>query len=116
MSRSTSKLKAVPLRNNHRRKDNSAESILKLRRLIVDLINEVESLDHSYLPITEAFSSEACESIRFYEEVKRFEIALIKAALQRSNGHQLRAARLLNLNPSTLNSKIKQYNLRHLVV
>ena len=94
-------------------KANSLESILNLRRLLSDLIDEVDSLDHSFLPITEAFSSDDCDSIRFYEEVKRFEIALIKAALRKSHGHQLRAARLLNLNPSTLNAKIRQYQLRH---
>jgi transcriptional regulator with GAF, ATPase, and Fis domain len=97
-------------------KGTSAPSILKLRHLISSLINEVDTLDRSFVPITEAFFTAECDGICFYEEVERFEIALIKAALQRTNGHQVRAARLLNLNPTTLNAKIRQYELKHLVV
>lgn len=96
-------------------KGNSADSILKLRQLISSLINEVDSLDRCFVPITEAFFTEECGDISFYEEVQRFEIALIKTALRRTNGHQIRAARLLNLNSSTLNAKIRQYQLKHLV-
>src|SRR6476620_2107907 len=113
---SAQSLRATVANNNHRGKDNSAKSILKLRRLILDLINEVESLDNRSLPISDALFSDDCKSICFYDEVERFEIALIKAALKKSNGHQVNAARLLNLNPSTLNAKIKQYNLKHLVM
>jgi DNA-binding NtrC family response regulator len=49
--------------------------------------------------------------VNFYEEVKRFEIDLILRALEQTGGHQSRAARLLGLNATTLNSKIKSYNL-----
>jgi DNA-binding NtrC family response regulator len=45
--------------------------------------------------------------VNFYEEVKRFEIDLIRRALEQTGGHQSRAARLLGLNATTLNSKIK---------
>jgi DNA-binding NtrC family response regulator len=95
---------------------NSAPSTLKLRHLISSLINEVDSLDRSFVPIAEAFFTAECDDICFYEEVKRFEIVLIKAALQRTNGHQVRAARMLNLKPSTLNGKIMQYGLKHLAI
>ena len=95
---------------------NSAHSILKLRQLISSLIDEVDSLDRSFVPISEPFLTAESGGICFYEEVTRFEIALIKAALKRTNGHQVRAARLLNLNPSTLNAKIRQYELKHLVI
>ncbi|HZS44532.1 MAG TPA: sigma-54 dependent transcriptional regulator [Blastocatellia bacterium] len=50
--------------------------------------------------------------IQFYEEVQRFEIELIKQALEQTGGHQSRAAKLLGLNTTTLNSKIKSYNIR----
>lgn len=50
--------------------------------------------------------------ISFYDEVARFEVALIKQALDLTNGHQSRAAKLLGLNATTLNSKIKAYNIR----
>lgn len=48
----------------------------------------------------------------FYDEVKKFEIDLIRRALDQTGGHQSRAARLLGLNATTLNSKIKSYNIR----
>ena len=51
--------------------------------------------------------------VNFYEEVRRFEIDLIRRALDQTGGHQSRAARLLGLNATTLNSKIKAYNLQY---
>jgi DNA-binding NtrC family response regulator len=47
----------------------------------------------------------------FYDEVRRFETDLIRRALDQTGGHQSRAARLLGLNSTTLNSKIKTYNI-----
>jgi DNA-binding NtrC family response regulator len=49
--------------------------------------------------------------VNFYDEVKKFEIDLIRRALEQTGGHQSRAARLLGLNATTLNSKIKSYNI-----
>jgi transcriptional regulator with GAF, ATPase, and Fis domain len=49
--------------------------------------------------------------VNFYDEVRRFEIDLIRRALERTGGHQSRAARLLGMNATTLNSKIKTYNI-----
>ena len=49
--------------------------------------------------------------VNFYDEVRRFEIDLIRRALDQTGGHQSRAARLLGLNATTLNSKIKTYNI-----
>jgi DNA-binding NtrC family response regulator len=49
--------------------------------------------------------------VNFYDEVKKFEIDLIRRALSQTGGHQSRAARLLGLNATTLNSKIKSYNI-----
>jgi DNA-binding NtrC family response regulator len=49
--------------------------------------------------------------VNFYDEVKKFEIDLIHRALEQTGGHQSRAARLLGLNATTLNSKIKNYNI-----
>src|SRR5437870_63128 len=49
--------------------------------------------------------------IDFYSEVQRFETALIKLALERAAGNQAQAARLLGLRATTLNSKIKIYNI-----
>ncbi len=47
----------------------------------------------------------------FYREVSRFEIDLIKRALLKTGGNQVRAAKLLKLNVTTLNSKIKRHNI-----
>jgi len=49
--------------------------------------------------------------VNFYDEVRRFEIDLIRRALEQTSGHQSRAARLLGMNATTLNSKIKTYNI-----
>jgi transcriptional regulator with GAF, ATPase, and Fis domain len=49
--------------------------------------------------------------VDFYDEVRRFEIDLIKRALLQTGGHQGRAAKLLHLKVTTLNSKIKHYNI-----
>ncbi|HVG35747.1 MAG TPA: helix-turn-helix domain-containing protein [Pyrinomonadaceae bacterium] len=49
--------------------------------------------------------------IDFYDEVSRVEIFLIQRALKHTGGCQRRAAMLLGLKPTTLNSKIKTYNI-----
>jgi len=49
--------------------------------------------------------------IDFYDEVRRFEIALIVQALRHTHGHQKRAALLLGLRPTTLHEKIKGYHI-----
>ena len=50
--------------------------------------------------------------ISFYDEVNRFQIELIKRALEITGGPQSRAAKLLGMNTTTLNSKIRYYNIR----
>ena len=47
----------------------------------------------------------------FFEEVRRFEIRLISRALEVAGGNQARAAQLLGLNPTTLNYKVKTYQM-----
>jgi transcriptional regulator with GAF, ATPase, and Fis domain len=49
--------------------------------------------------------------INFYEEVRRFESALIFEALRLSHGKQTRASSLLGLNPTTLNCMIKRLGI-----
>jgi len=62
---------------------------------------------------TEGFSADIdiSRGVNFYEEVRRFEVDLIRRALDQTGGHQSRAARLLGLNATTLNSKIKTHNI-----
>ena len=49
--------------------------------------------------------------VNFYDEVKKFEIDLIRRALEQTGGHQSRAARLLGIKATNLKSKIKTYNI-----
>jgi transcriptional regulator with GAF, ATPase, and Fis domain len=53
------------------------------------------------------------EGIDFYDEVTRFEITLIRLALERSGRNQAAAARLLRIKPTTLNFKIKLYGIEY---
>jgi DNA-binding NtrC family response regulator len=59
-----------------------------------------------------ADSLDISKGISFYDEVSRFEIELIRRALEITGGHQSRAAKLLGMNNTTLNSKIKVYNIK----
>ena len=79
-------------------------NISSLRELTFKLLHKVQSIGEVHAPNIES-------GIDFYDEVTRFEIDLIKRALLRTGGHQRRAARLLNLKVTTLNSKIKQYRI-----
>jgi transcriptional regulator with GAF, ATPase, and Fis domain len=45
------------------------------------------------------------------DELKRYEIGLIRAALDKADGSQTRAARMLGLKVTTLNTKIKRYQI-----
>ena len=45
------------------------------------------------------------------DEVREFEIDLINTALAKTHGHQRKAARLLGLKVTTLNAKMKRYNI-----
>jgi len=51
------------------------------------------------------------EQFDFYTEVERFEINLIKSALRITGGSQVKAARLLKLNATTLNAKLKLFKI-----
>src|SRR5882724_7109784 len=58
-------------------------------------------------------SIDVSKGIDFYGEVERFETALIKLALDQTSGNQARAAELLGLRATTLNSKIKVYGIEY---
>ena len=63
-------------------------------------------------PASGAEPPDAPAEMSFYEEVRRFEIGLITRALRRAHGRQNVAARLLGLKATTLNAKMKQYQMR----
>jgi transcriptional regulator with GAF, ATPase, and Fis domain len=56
-------------------------------------------------------AADIVRGIKFYDEVERFERELIMRALELTGGHQVRAARLLGLKVTTLNSKVKRYRI-----
>ena len=76
-----------------------------LRDVALSLWKEVQSLGSS----VNVTSIE--RGIKLYDEVRRFEVDLIERALEQTGGNQTRAARLLGINLTTLNSKIKRYNI-----
>ena len=52
------------------------------------------------------------QPISLRAEVRRFEENLIRSALKQTGGRQRRAARLLSMNVSSLNSRIKRYAIK----
>ena len=60
---------------------------------------------------TAIFDFDHGNGVDFYQEVTEFEIELIRQALVCTKGNQRAAARLLGLKTTTLNSKVKTYNL-----
>lgn len=68
------------------------------------LLNEIKSISFSnQIKIDSNFD--------FEEEVKNFEVKLIKQALKQSKGNQKIAAQVLNVKYTTLNAKIKRYSI-----
>ncbi len=89
---------------DHAPEPTAPSKIKALKQLTIRLLREVQSL-------TEVHTVSIDEGLDFYDEVSRFEIELIQRALLHTAGHQGRAARLLNLKVTTLNSKIKHYKI-----
>jgi DNA-binding NtrC family response regulator len=80
------------------------DRISTLRQTVLQLLQEVESL-------TVAAPVGLKAGARLDEEVKQFEMNLIRTALGRTAGSQTRAAKLLGLKLTTLNAKIKRYHI-----
>ncbi len=79
-------------------------NLTTLKELVLRLLTEVQCID-----AVNALTLDG--GVDFYGEVSRFEIDLIRRALLQTGGHQVHAAKLLNLKVTTLNSKIKHYNI-----
>ena len=75
-----------------------------VREAALTLLREVESLRKVHQP-------QLGSGLGLHEEVQRYEIELIKQALHRTRGNQRRAARLLGVKVTTLNCKIKRFNI-----
>ena len=96
---------ATEKRNRAQEPEAPRNSVMSLKALASKLMREVECLN-------EVRTVDINDGIDFYSEVTEFEIGLIRRALLYTHGHQGRAARLLNLKVTTLNSKIKQYKIQ----
>jgi transcriptional regulator with PAS, ATPase and Fis domain len=75
-----------------------------LREIALNLLHEVESLQRAQPPHPD-------RKLRLQDEVQQFEVDLIRTTLDRTNGNQTRAARLLGVKLTTLNTKIKRYRI-----
>ena len=75
-----------------------------LREIAVTLLGEVDLLRG-------AAPTRSDSELSLHDEVQRFERELIQSALARTNGSQVRAARLLGVKHTTLNAKIKRYKI-----
>ena len=75
-----------------------------LREVALTLLREVESLRVSQ-------SDNGKRRVKLHDEVRRFEVDLIRSALGRTGGNQTRAAQLLGVKITTLNTKIKRYKI-----
>ncbi|MDQ6652364.1 MAG: hypothetical protein M3Y84_06435 [Acidobacteriota bacterium] len=84
--------------------EQTGSNITTLKELTFRLLRELQS-------IGEVDSLSLENGLDFYDEVRRFEVDLITRALLQTGGHQGRAAGLLHLKITTLNSKIKHYKI-----
>ena len=108
---SKTRLRALPSRP---RKAATTERLERIKEMASALLDEAESLDHENgLAETSAAISSLNQksAVDFFEEVRRFEMRLISRALELTGGNQARAARMLGLGTTTLNYKIKAYEL-----
>lgn len=90
------------------------DRVQRLVDLAMSLLREAETLARDKY-FTEQSSKlqtlDLAEGVDFYAEVERFETGLIRLALDQTHGNQARAAKLLHIKPTTLNTKIKLYGI-----
>ncbi|HUQ32544.1 MAG TPA: helix-turn-helix domain-containing protein [Pyrinomonadaceae bacterium] len=112
-------LRSVPPTRQAPNKQEAAQvsdRVQGLKDLALTLLMEVQALEHDEAlaeraTLQEEQNLEIKEGIVFHEMVARFETNIIIRALELTGGNQARAARLLGMKPSTLNYKIKLYNI-----
>jgi DNA-binding NtrC family response regulator len=76
-------------------------------------INLLENLIQTFLAEAKVLRDERSKvrRIKLRDEVRRFEINLIRSALDQTHGNQTAAAALLGTNVTTLNTKIRNYGI-----
>jgi DNA-binding NtrC family response regulator len=78
---------------------------------ITELKNNAYMLLQEIRELSKLEFTDIQRGIDLYEEVRGFEMKLIRLALQETDGHQVRAADLLGIKMTTLNEKIKRYGI-----
>jgi|GEM_PF-944744 len=78
--------------------------VASLKVLALTLLKQIESLESQ----TQA---DVPAQLNLQNEVHRFEAAMIRSALAKTGGRQRRAARLLGVKVTTLNTKIKRHKI-----
>jgi transcriptional regulator with GAF, ATPase, and Fis domain len=79
--------------------------ISHLKILALSLLREIASAER-------VSETQRSNMIDLQAEVRRFEVELIRSALIQTGGRQRQAARLLGTKITTLNTKIKRYNIK----
>lgn len=112
-------LEAYHWPGNIRELENAVERAVIITRTgtitVDDLRDEVvhpAPMSHQGGPNRAAAQIDLSQGVSFYDEVNAFQKDLILRALEITNGHQSRAAKLLGMNTTTLNSKIKYFGIR----
>ncbi len=100
------------------KRKNDLQSVAKHKRGEAEWNSEVNELRqttlhlwHDLLTLESYYCLKIQDRVDFFEEVRRFETRLIKRALLQARGSQRKTARLLGITTSTLNSKIKRYQI-----
>lgn len=75
-----------------------------LKEIAFALVEEIESLEA-------VRTVNLRRGINLPDEMRHFEIHLIQSALERTGGHQTRAAQLLGINLTTLHNKLKRLEI-----
>ena len=75
-----------------------------VKQLLNKLLEELET-------VNESEKVKFGEDFNLYDQLKNFEIDMIRHALYLTNNNQRVAARMLGINYTTLNSKVKRYGI-----
>jgi DNA-binding NtrC family response regulator len=110
-STTTRHLRGLPSRTRGKQ---PSQRLRKIRDITSRLVEEISALEHES-NLAEASDTLATLGLNgridLADEVRRFEIKLIRRALELTGGNQARAAEMLGLGTTTLNYKVKTYEL-----
>lgn len=75
-----------------------------MKEIALVLVEEIEALGY-------VRSVNISRGIKLHDEMRMFEVHLVQSALERTGGHQTKAAQLLGINLTTLHNKLKRLNI-----